>query len=154
MICPVDQNDLRRGLPESFGGRQPSESCPDNNNPVSSHSLPLPFLGDGDLRRSGEVRWTFLEKRSDRFFGISRPDTHRELAVLHFRGFKKCVPPRLFHEPFRSLQRCGWFFRQLLCSFRSGFEELCVAHDTGDEAEFCAAVRIERETEQKEFGGT
>jgi hypothetical protein len=34
VICPVDRNDLCRGFPESFGRRQPSESCTDNNNPA------------------------------------------------------------------------------------------------------------------------
>src|ERR1700686_3905991 len=111
-------------------------------------------LGDRSLSRTSKVGRTLLEKSSDRFFGIRRADAHRELAVLLFRGFKKRVAPRLFQEPFASLHRCGRFFRQLLCSFRGGFEELSVVHDTGDEAEFCGAVRIERETEQKEFGGT
>src|ERR1700690_260943 len=110
-------------------------------------------LSDCGLSRPSKVGWTFLEKRSDCFLAIRGADSNRELAVLCLRGFKEGVAPWLFHEPFRSLQRCRRFFRQFLGSFCSGFQQLSVWHDTGDEAEFCGAVRIERQTQLKELGG-
>jgi hypothetical protein len=66
MIGAVYQSDARRSISKRLGRRQPSESSADNNNLDLSHRLPLGSLGDCDLRRSGEVCWTFLEKRDQR----------------------------------------------------------------------------------------
>src|SRR6266853_5306359 len=103
MIGAVYQSDARRSISKRPGRRQPSESCADNNNLDLSHRLPLGSLGDCDLRRSGEVRWTFLEKRSDCFLAVLRADSYREFAVLRLRGFQELFAPGLFHEPLAGL---------------------------------------------------
>jgi hypothetical protein len=42
---------------------------------------------------SGEVRWAFLEKRSDGSLGIRGTGKYTELSVLRLRGFKKRGAP-------------------------------------------------------------